>query len=292
MGRTIITEIRPVEDAIDRITWTVEIATDFWGIAPAHAFAFDWIGDIVFYREHVPSNTMPGPQTPRRSLPARWIRRQYDAQLHVPGPKAWTFETQMPPTAIDALESFRESGRLYARLEGEALVVVWDRESDPLADLASVMGAGHRVPTATIRSEAYELTRDLWCRHVLAAVRPPGRFVVEIAVATANAVNEIGERIMRGLAEAQGAFDEGRFPEVSRECYRVLDELAKLLDAIEERYGKLARKSFREQITELKSLCNPERHGTQPHHDGLQTDRPLAMHILATTSSLAGVLLR
>lgn len=207
MGRTIITEVRPVKDAIDRISWTVEIATDFWGTAPDRAFAFDWIGDIAFYREHVPANTTRGPQTPRLTLPARWRRTQYDAQLHVPAAKPWTFETQIPPTALDALEAFRQSGRLYARLEGEALMVVGGSQGW-LDELANIMGAGRRIPTVTIRSESYELTRDLWCQEVLAVLRPPGRFVIEVSVPRATAINELGERAMQRIAAAQGALDE------------------------------------------------------------------------------------
>jgi len=73
---------------------------------------------------------------------------------------------------------------------------------------------------------------------------------------------------------------------------RILDELRKVADRIEERYGAFGRDRIVAQIKETKSLCDPERHGDAPHHDDLKFDRPLAQHVLAMTMSIAGVLLR
>ena len=108
-----------------------------------------------------------------------------------------------------------------------------------------------------------------------------------------HAHEETATRALSHLAEARKTFDEGgRDGEVGRICYRALDELRKLADSIEERYGKFGKDRLVEQINDLKSLCNPERHGDAPHHDDLKFDRVLAQHVLAVTSSIAGVLLR
>src|SRR5688572_18551599 len=82
MGTHAIERIRAVRDAVDRIEFTVRVATDFFG-TPLHAFALHCDCVAAFYREPVPPLTMLGPSAPRVTLPTRWTNRAQSARMHV-----------------------------------------------------------------------------------------------------------------------------------------------------------------------------------------------------------------
>ncbi|WP_437613331.1 hypothetical protein WMF20_11850 [Sorangium sp. So ce834] len=279
---------------MDYLEWQVRLATDFFGTKQDRAYALYWEGRASFSRDPIASSLISAPGYPPMFLPARWTNRERAGRMMTPSEVVFEFVTDLPGDAFDRIERFRDSGRLYARIEGQLAVVRkegYRASTQPFHDLAAVMW-GDRVPAADIRTEPFELTRDTWCQQILAVIRPPGRYVVEVATPTGSPVDETAKRALDHLAAAQRAFSEGHYSEVARVCYRALDELNQFGQKVDERYGKFGRDRILEQVKTIKSLCNPERHGSQPHHDGLEVDRILAQHVLATTSSLAGVVLR
>lgn len=273
------------------------VATDFFGTLANQAFAFHWDGRVVF---SVTAHGGHGPPEGRLALVARWTNRNDSGRFQVPRETLFEFATDLPGDALDRIESFRDGGRLYARLEGRLFVIYRDEHVPKSSttrpwvdDAVALLGQSQRTPCADVSSEVRELTRDVWCTEVLATLRPPGRFVFDVRVPIGDADEEGAKRALAHLAEAQKTFDEGgRDGEVGRICYRALDELRRLADHTEKRYGMFGRDRLIAQIKETKSLCDPERHGDSPHHDDLKFDRPLAQHVLVVTSSIAGVLLR
>ncbi len=293
MGRSTINEVRAVRDSVDRLEWTLELATDFFGTRPNDAYVLDWVGRAVFYREPVAPNSKPGPQHPRMTLDANCRNWGRARQLRMPNPTSLVLVSEITSDALEKIERFRDSGRMYVRIEGCLTVVVNESENDGhpwLTDLQRLFGDRRRVPHVDVWSASFELTRDLWCDEILSTLQPPGRYVVEV-LPHGVTEREAAGHIMRHVSEAREALTDGRFEEVGRICYRALDELSRLGDAVRERYGKLGRERLADQIQSTKSLCNPSRHGNQPAHDGFSMSRALATHILAVTSSLAGVLL-
>jgi hypothetical protein len=296
MGSHYIKSVVAVRDAIDRLEWDTRISAPF-GSAPS--FVVHWEGNVVFYKEPIASNQGMGPSFPRRALAARWTNRENAARVLRPDESTFTFVTELPGDALDRIESFRDGGRLFARLEGTRFVVNRDPgfavPNQPklpwLDDVADIMGRGNRPWTDNVWSEPFEL-REIWCTQVLATLRPPGRFVLDLQLPSASADGDTAKRALDHIANAKKTFIEGgRDGEVGRICYRALDELRKLADGVEARYGKFGRDRIIAQIKETKSLCDPERHGDAPHHDDLEFDRTLAQHVLAVTSSIAGLLM-
>ncbi len=202
--------------------------------------------------------------------------------------------TDLPGGALDAIERFRESGRLFARFEGQLYYLT----KGPLItgnapwfdDLVAMLDGGTgRSPCQDIRSEPFEM-RDRWCSEILSALRPPGRLLIEITLPAQH--DDGAQRAVAHLSDARRALDDGRYAEVARVGYRALDEISKLTGRVTERYGAYATARINDQIDKARSLCNPERHGSAPHHDGLEFDRPLAEHVLAVATSLVGIVLR
>lgn len=298
MATSFIKGVTAFVDAIDRLEWSVSISTGFYGNKPNQAFAFHWDGRVAFYREPLPSGVAAAPQIPRLSLDARWTNRDDTSRFNIPSDVAFVFATELPAGAIDRIEAFRESGRLYARVEGLLfLSYKWPHaynstQARPWLDdaFALVEDIG-RTPCAVVRSEPFEL-REIWCSSILVKLRPPGRFVLDFQVPAGNASDEPATRAAAYLAEATDTFNNGRYGEVGRVCYRALEELQKVLDRVESRYGKYGKSRIGDQIKDTKSLCNPERHTEQEAHDDLAFDRVLAQHVLAVTSSLVGVMLQ
>jgi hypothetical protein len=295
MGSHYIKSVAAVRDAVDRLQWEARISTTF---GPEPAFIVHWEGNIVFSGDPVRSHHGQGLSTSRRTLPARWANRETSARVLRPDESKFEFVTELPGEALDRIESFRDGGRLFARLEGKLFIVSRnpghrDQPQMPwLDDVVDIMGRGNRPWSDDVRSEPFEL-REVWCSQVLGTLRPPGRFVLDLQVPTASPEGEVAQRALAHLDEAKKTFTEGgREGEVGRVCYRALDELRKLVDRVEPRYGRFARDRIAGQIKETQSICNPERHGDRPEHDDLTFDRALAQHVLAVTSSIAGVLLR
>ena len=296
MGSHHIKSCLAVRDAVDRLHWEVLISTS--DLSRDQAFVVHWEGCIVFAREQLPSNQGSAPSANRPTLPARWTNRENSSRLFGRGEVTFALVTDLPGDALQRIDSFRENGPLFARLEGKLVIVhqgpgIGGKYERPwLDDVAEIMGRGNRGWTNNVIGEPFNL-RDIWCTQVLATLRPPGRFFLEVRVPLGHPHEEAAKRAVAELAKAQKAFDEeGRYSEVARACYVALEELRKLADRIEDDYGKFARGRFLDQIKETMSLCDPERHADRPHHDGLVFDRTLALHVLAVTSSIAGVVLR
>ncbi len=295
MGMHVIENITVERDAVDRLHWRVCVATDFFGTWQDQAFAFQWEGVAAFYRG--------APAGQRLQLAAAWANREQSARMRTPGQTRFEFVTELSPNALDRIEEFRSGGRLHGRIEGKLFFVYRDGPEGNsggsrvpgrvpwVTELVTQMNDFGRSMAADIRTEPFELTRDLWCQEVLGKLRPPDRYVLEVQVPLGTADGAAGRRALAHIDEARRAFDEGRWSEVARVCYRSVEELQQVMDRVEARYGSYARGRIREQAKELRSLCDPDRHGQRPSHDGLVFDRVLALHVLAMTRSLAGVVL-
>jgi hypothetical protein len=122
-------------------------------------------------------------------------------------------------------------------------------------------------------------------------LRPPGRVVLEVQLPEPGASEEHGRRALGHLDTAQRAFDEARYDEVARLVYKSGEAFQQLGHRVEERYGELAQKTVAKQNTALQALCHPERHDESKVVGGHDTDRTMAMHLLASMKSLAAIYL-
>ncbi len=298
MTNHVIESVSAVAGAIDRLDWRVRISTDFHGTWLDKAFAFGWCGVVAFDRKALQGGSIPGPNHPRLVLNARWLNQMQAARMNIPGTVRFEFTTELPAGVLDRIERFREAGRLFARVEGDLLFTYRDGHnprpegsapwlSQAVETLSANSSIGDRVIT-----DAYELTRDFWCEEVLHKLKPPGHHVIEIQIPTVDPANSTATRVLRYLDEAQRSFNEGRWAEVARVCYRALEEFRSVMDPAKQAYGEYACGQLLAQAKEVRSLCNPERHAERGEHDGLEFDRNLALHVLVSTQSLAGVVLR
>ena len=291
-----ITSVTAIRDAVDQLSWEAKVATP--DIARERAFIVHWEGHVAFSREPVPRNHGSASPGARPTLQARWTNREDSSRILAPGELTFKFITDLPGDALARIDAFRENGRIFARLEGKLVVInprsgVQNPAMPPwLDDITDIMSRGNRPWVDNVFSEPYDL-REAWCTKILPTLRPPGRVLLELRVALAHPHDETAKRLVALLNEAQGAFDiGGRDGEVGRICYRAIDELRKLVDLAEPRYGQYARDRLGDQIKALGSICNPERHGDRPEHDGLVFDHAMALHVLTATMAVAGVLLQ
>ncbi len=297
MGTHTIEHVQPFCDAVNGIRWHVRIATDFLTTEPRRAYVLQWDGLVSLYRESVPSTTTVGADHPRLTLSTRWANRNWSSRVHSPSDVRFEFVTDVSHEALDAIEEFRASGRLYARIEG-ILIVIFRGLTDGVDNWAegikTLMGDNSSTHGQPIISEPLELTRDRWCAQILAMLRPPGRHVIEVQLplASANDDNSTAAKnaIMR-LTEATEAFKYGRYSDVARISYQVLDELRKASAGIMDKYGMFAHKRINDELKALCSICNPTRHAEEPAHDGLSVDRALAQYVLVGSQNLAGLIL-
>lgn len=290
MATSTISKVTPIRDAVDRLEWDVRVALSGFGPTTQGVYVLRCDGRIAFYRERVAG--MPGPTFPRRTLTARWTNTERP-RLHVPGEAIFQFATDVPRDALDEVERFREGGPLFARFEGKLALVFQKSEgqADWLGDLVRVLGDFHRSSSFDVCTDHLAL-RDDWCEEILTALRPPGRHLVEVCVPSAEASCERGQRALEHLRNAQRAFDDGRYADVLRAAYVVLDELVPLHNVASPRYGAFGHDRLREQMSETRKLCNPERHRTRDQFDSAPPDRLLAQHVLTVTASSCGVVLR
>ena len=286
MGTHAISKVVAVRDAVDRLEWEARISTDFYGTNHAQIFLFRWDGRVRFYREPTQSKAS-------LSLSAKWSNASA-ARLFSPGQQELHFTTELTPSALDRIEAFRGGGRIFARVEGMLFLVhksghTGASASEWAVELAQMLGDSRRSLGSTIVSEPLELSRDVWCGEILSVLRPPGRLITEIALPTVSAEGETALRAINHLKEAQLAFDHGRWAETARVCYCALEELKKASNEVSQRYGEYAKARLLDQIKAIGATCNVERHSEEVHHDGLEFDRALAAHVLASSWSVAGV---
>ena len=289
MGTHAVQKVVAVRDAIDRLEWRVRIGTDFFGTNLARVFLSGWEGRVRFYRESAPS-------AKSITLRAHWLNPER-GRFIAPQEQVFDFATELPHAALDRLDEFRSAGRLFARLEGKMLLIQKtespdDRGRDWTQEVARFLGDPQRVMSTDIISEFFEMSRDAWCDEILGVLRPPGRHVIEVQAPSPSLANEGAVKVVSHLKEAQFAFDQGRWQETARVCYRALDELKGHAAAIEERYGQHAKGRVIDEIKAVCSICNPVRHAEAAEHDGLEFDRALAQHVLIAASSLTGLVFR
>jgi hypothetical protein len=296
MARCIINSVRAVPDAVDRLMWDVDVRTDFYISTFQLGYALFWEGHVVFWRESVPAGSMPGPQTPRMTLPARWMNRDTAARFTAPQERRFEFAADLPGTALDRIEDFRGGGRLYARLEGKLAVIFvepprqgGDLVGPMLLELGRTLVDSGREHAATVCSDPKELSRDTWCDEVLAKLRPQGRHVLEVTVPIGAAAGDAAAAALQHQRAAQRSFDGGRYDEAVRDCARALEHTTSLLDRAEASYGRSGRERIADQIKTTKSLCDPAPLAEKVNQGRHRVDRALAHHVLIATSSLLGL---
>ena len=292
MARSIIGNVHAVPDAVDRLAWEVDVRTDFFTSRHQVGYALFWEGQVTFWRESVPAGSMPGPQTPRKSLPARWANRDKSARFTVPNEHHFEFATDLPGDALEKIEAFREGGRLYARIEGTlGVVLVEPRKGEELVgamlmDLGRVLVDSSRAHTAQVRTDPKELSRDSWCDDVLGKLRPQGRHVVEVTVPIGSIFGDAAAAALEHQRAAQRHFDAGRYEETVHVCARALDQTSGLLDKIQTNYGNRGRESVAQQIEAIRSVCDPALPAQRSPHGALRVDRALAQYVLIATSAV------
>ncbi len=289
MGTHAVQQVVAVRDVIDRLEWRARIGTDFFGTNLARVFLSGWEGRVRFFREAAPSGKSI-------TLRAYWLNPDR-GRFFAPQEQVFHFATELPHAALDRIDEFRAAGRLFARLEGKMLLIQKmdspdERGVDWTQEVARFLGDPQRVISTDIVSEFFEISRDAWCDEILGTLRTPGRHIIEVQAPAPSLANEGAAKVVSDLKEAQSAFDQGRWQEVARICYRALDELKGHVAAIEEHYGRHAKGRVLDQVKAIGSLCNPVRHADAPEHDGLQFDRALAHHVLIAASSLAGLVFK
>src|SRR5688572_13616431 len=115
MATHIIEKVNAEKGAIDRLEWSVRAHVAPGGNRNRPIFILGWEGQIVFYREPIPSSILPSPtHPPRLALAAPWINRAKASRLFVPSEVIIAFRTELPGDALDRIERFREGGRLFA----------------------------------------------------------------------------------------------------------------------------------------------------------------------------------
>lgn len=285
-----IEAVRAVRDAVDRLEWRVRLVAE-WDRPQAELFILDWDGDIAFCTERVDPCSSSG-RGPRLTLPARWLKHDRLPHVRASSETTCVFATALPRDALDRIESLRDGGRLFARLEGWVTIVRRREAVNPSGWLQGFVAlAGDRQERRPmIRTESFELTRDLWCTEVLATLRPPGRHVVEIAcpAPTAGSGNQ---SVTVLLAKAQRAFATHQTEETLRLAYLVLEELRPSYDKLHGRYGKLIRDRVEADLKALMAICNAERHSGKPEYVDCKTDYKLAQYVLIGTQNLAALVL-
>lgn len=279
-------EARP--GVVDRILWTAEVGDLGWG--PGEHRLIDFHGDVVFMdgRRGVTNQE-------KAALSTKWIRgaSPHGDTLHANRSIHVQLATDLPPGALQRLEELRAGGRFWVTLDG-CFTVFGGLEKlsngQPFAGLLRQFGnQGHSI-TSPIICDHWELPRDAWLK-VINELRPANQVVFEATVPAATASSERAEQVLQKIREAQAAFDEGRYPEVSRLLYVATDWLKKDPSGLEPRYGEEMTRHIKQSLRELSSLANRERHG-HPSGEVDRTDRLLAQHLLASVSGYAAIYLR
>ncbi len=165
------------------------------------------------------------------------------------------------------------------------------KDGEWLESLIRLFGDHSRTISQNVWSDSLELTRDAWSNDVLGVLRPHGRYIFEITVPLGTSNEEIAARAVAHISEAKRAFEDGRYRDVAKSCYPALEELQKLGDRVETRYGSFGKDRALEQIKALRSFCNPARHASKTDREDVSYDRALGQHVLNSTISLASVFL-
>jgi hypothetical protein len=288
-----IKKVEPVLGLIPKLRFATTLRLDA-GPPRERLFIAKWIGEIGFTCHAEDADYPPGPK--KLVLNAHWESEPEGSRLLSHSDKPSTFTCDLGPGILDAIERFRDGGRLFARLQGKLQVFFLKAHDAPLESVLTevLISAGNdrRTLWQELRGDPFELTRDAWCGEILSKLKARRRVVFEATLPEATALEEHGRRALDHLDKADGAFDDGRYEEAVRLAYMAAEALQQLSAAVEKRYGKLAQKSIANQTSALRTLCNPERHDeSKVDADGHEIDRLMAMHVLASMRSLAAVYL-
>lgn len=285
-----IKKVEPALGLIPRLQFTTNLRFDA-GQAHERLFLAKWVGEISFTRTAEVGMQPLGPN--KVVLPAKWASEADSSRALSHSDVAATFSCDLPPTILDSLESFRDGGRMFARVQGEFQVLFLDSYDASfevvLTRLVEFLTNHQRVLWQRVWGDSIELTRDLWCTEILPRLRPPGRFVLEGSLPKTQAEEEHGRRALAHLMDADRAFDEGHYDEAARLVYKAGEALQQLGSAVEARYGELAQKAIARQNSALQALCHPERHDESKVNGGHDTDRAMAAHLITSMKSLASI---
>lgn len=289
----IIKRVEPIVGLVPALRFTAALRLDL-GEATSRLFVAKWIGDVGLTRQPEGPGLVPAGPT-KLVQPATWLSEPEGSRRFSSTDGMATFTCEMTPSIIEAIERFREGGRLFVRLQGKfqtfSVGVTGVTEQAAIGLFLRPLLDFRYGLWLDLASDSYELTRDLWCAEILPALRPPGRVILEAQLPLAVADEEHGRRALGHLDVAQRAFDEGRYEEAARLVYKAGEALQQLGSVVQARYGDLAQSSIAKQNSALQALCHPERHDESKVVGGHDTDRPMALHLITSMKSLAAVYL-
>lgn len=289
-----IKKVEPVTGLIPSLRFTTNIRIDD-PHTDARLFVAKWIGEIGFTKSQEPTNGMSPTGPNKLVLPARWSSEPHATRSWARSDTAATFECDVPPAVVDAIDRFRDGGRLFARVQGK--LQIWPTGSpgtDVNEVLSNILGGitdPMRIIWFDIWGDSIELTHHVWCEEILPALRPPGRVVFEAVLPPSTPTEEHGRRALDHLDAAQRAFDEGRYEESARLVYKAGEALQPLGKAVESRYSEYTQRRVAEANSAIQALANSDRHDATKGGGRHDTDRLMAQHLITSMKSLAAVYL-
>jgi hypothetical protein len=293
MGDLRITSITPANDLIDRLRVVVDAHKDAI-LAGYELMLFGFDGNLAFYRQTV-HPSISG-QRGGRTLPLRWVKDRASERItSASNVTSFQFDVPLSTEALARLETFRDGGPLWCRLEGSFTVLAAERAragqprpKDPWVEAAvTTVREEFQRWTWPIQCECYELGREKWATEIYSRLRPVDRVFIEATIPNPVAEGEGPSSALEKLALAQSAFDQGRWAESNRECYIVAEILLRTMDGVAARYTDHRRELASALVTKVKSIANPERHDYRGPPAG-DPDRPLAEFILTTLKAAIG----
>lgn len=290
----LIKKVEPVTGLVPSLRFSTNLRVDAFQ-SEDRVFLSKWLGEIAFTKKAEPSNGISPTGPNKLVLPARWTSEPQTTRTWARSDVFATFECDMTPEIVDAIDRFRNGDRLFARVQGKLQMWSTGSHGMPPNDVLKLILSGvtdsQRVIWFDVWGESLELTHYVWCEEILPLLRPPGRVVFEAVLPALTATEAHGRRALDHLDAAQRAFDEGRYEEAARLVYKAGEALQQLGAAVEQRYGALAQKSVAKENSALQALCHPERHDESNVVGGHDTDRVMAQHLITSMRSLAAVYL-
>jgi hypothetical protein len=196
----VIKQVEPVPGLIPMLRFTTSIRVDV-GQPLTRLFLTKWIGDVGLTTRPEGGGLMP-PGPNKLMLPATWTSEPEGSRIFSGQDHVAVFMSAVTPQTLDAIERFRNGGRLFARLQGKLQAFLLGRHDAPrniaLEELLTMLTDPGRGLWHNALSDTLELSRDLWCTDVLSVLRPPGRVMLEPAFlrltptrSTANVLSRI-----------------------------------------------------------------------------------------------------
>lgn len=244
-----ILAFRLAGDLQPEIEWDIDIeVTDLEREPPQKFTLLDWSGEVVFYKTPRQPNGYDTQRVhaDRRRLPARLLPN-LSRELSAIASSSVRFVLATPADAqvVERLETFRAAEPLHVRAEGTVATLLWP-------GLEQQLGRGNTAVRSTVLTECLELPRDRWCEEFLPALLPPGRLVLEADLS--SEAPQIGER----LKKARRAFYEGRYEDMVREIYVIMENVRVKAPKAESDPEETA--ALRRTWEGIRSLLNLYRH--------------------------------